>query len=74
MGMMQSDTVARIISELTEGGRWRMIQATELTDLLADAAEAEAKEQCPVLYAGGFCLVHQKFNRTNFLHIAQATP
>ncbi len=36
---MDTDALAKMVASLTENGRWRTIQATELIDTLADNFE-----------------------------------
>ncbi len=71
---MDTDRIAEIIQSTiyhpelgmaTKAIHWSLI------DALADQAEAEARDQCPVIYAGGYCFVHHVFDRANFLRIAK---
>jgi len=73
---MDTDRVARIINELTEGGRWRMIQATELIDRLADDFQAMSENNCDAKGCDEEGHKHESegyFQHANFVRIAKAT-
>ena len=53
--------------KLTEIIRYWASDQPLLIDALADDLEAEAREQCPTVYAGGYCWFHKRFNRAEWI-------
>ncbi len=46
---------------------YKQIDGNGLIDALANHFEAQAKEQCPTIYAGGLCFTHHVFDHAAFV-------
>jgi hypothetical protein len=73
---MDANDIASIIAKTTENGRWRVIVASELIEILADYFDHNARSTAPHLcdcdlnYYQCYLEEHQ-FNRQNFMKLVK---